>query len=358
MILLLFFQIEWQTINRPIDDFFQELVIYYWIPYTSLRPMNDGEAYYVEYETQLKVFDNKNNQVAGDFWEKKWEEDTLDISDSVKLTIPTTGDHFELKIYDLHAGNIAYITDRVLTVNYLGDIRWEIKDDTLRVGFFVFNNRNDADSLKARIDKIEVGKTMSPGTYEDIIYLGINTLPNNTYTLRITVFSKGKKIDEVPVNITIARVFYLDDAEWGRKTSQLEYIASYSEMNKLKDAEKSHRDSLWSEFWKQHDPTPHTGYNEKEIEYFKRIDYCEKQFSHGDLGWRSDRARVYVKLGPPDEIQSYPYYNPPKDPYDPVPPLYDSYIVWFYYKISRQFVFGDKYGLGQYTLLNPGGLTQ
>lgn len=357
MILVLFLQIEWQTINRPIDDNEQELVIYYWIQYSSLRLMNGGPAYYVEYETQLKVFDKKGDQVTGDFWERRREQDTLDISDSVKLHVPTMSDRFELKIYDLHAGHVATIEDRIVAIDYLGDIRWEIRNDTLRVGFFVFNKKNDADSLSARIEDVAVSRRVKSGIYEDIISLAIATLPNNTYLMHIAVFSKGKKVDEVPVKVTIARVFYLDDGEWDRKTSQLEYIASFSEINRLKDAEKSQRDSLWFEFWKKHDPTPHTGFNEKEVEYFNRVEYCEKQFSHGDLGWRSDRGRVYVKLGPPDEIQSYPYYNPPKDPYNPVPELYDSYIVWYYYKISRQFVFGDRYGLGQYILLNPGGLT-
>jgi GWxTD domain-containing protein len=126
-------------------------------------------------------------------------------------------------------------------------------------------------------------------------------------------------------------------------------------MDVLERAYVEERDSLWNRFWKQHDPTPHTELNEMEEEYFGRIAYCEENFSHGDKGWRSDRAKVYVRYGSPDEIQRKPFelYAEFPDPYGNRSHIYDSYVIWFYYRSNLQFVFADRFGLGEYILLNP-----
>jgi GWxTD domain-containing protein len=163
--------------------------------------------------------------------------------------------------------------------------------------------------------------------------------------LNISLYSEFGKIDESMVPVKITRPFYLDEETWFLKVDQLQYIASTTEKNILKNAEVSERDSLWFEFWKTLDPTPNTAYNEKEVEYYERIAYSEEHFSNGDRGWRSDRARVFVQHGPPDEIQSYPYEL------DSFP-----YEIWLYYKNNLRFVFVDRYGFGQYKLVNPGGI--
>ena len=38
--------------------------------------------------------------------------------------------------------------------------------------------------------------------------------------------------------------------------------------------------------------------------YKKRIDYCNARFSHFEKGWKSDMGRIYIRNGPPDEIDS------------------------------------------------------
>ena len=166
-----------------------------------------------------------------------------------------------------------------------------------------------------------------------------------------------KRIEYLSIPVTIARPFYLDDISWLDHVTKLEYIATPSELKSLKDTKLNDRDSLWYAFWKQHDPTPNTRYNEKEVEYFDRIEYSEQNFSHGDKGWRSDRGRIYVQYGQPDEIQRRPYelYAPPIDPMESIVVFYDSYEIWMYYKMNRRYIFADRTGLGEYELLNPGG---
>jgi len=357
MIFLLFLQIEWQTINRPYSNTAQELVFYLSIPADKLKYIAQDSLFYTAYEIQVTVYDEKNNQVTGDFWETESIKDTTDIKDSVKIIVPKKSKYFDLKIIDRNAGEIFSLTEEIFLIKYIGNIKWDLtKADILTLAFTIINPEGDIDSLLATMNDIQSGISIKAGTYDDTLIFNVISLPNGYYNLKFEMFSSTVKVDEVQMPVKIARPFYLDEVDWPIKVEQLAYIATPSEQRRLKDAEKAERDSLWKEFWKKHDPTPNTEYNEKEVEYFERIRYCEEHFSHGDQGWRSDRAKIYVKYGQPDEIQYRPYelYAPPKDPMNPITIFYDSYEIWHYYKMNRRFIFGDRYGLGQYILLNPG----
>ncbi len=353
MILFLLLQIEWQAISRPYDDLQQELIVYFSIPSDRFKYVTEDSLFFAEYESQIKVYDKKGNQLTGDYWERKIFKDTLDIDDSVKILIPKESKQFELKIVNLHGGQIFTIIGEVLKIKYLGDIKWRTSNDTLTVSFSIINSEGEVDKMTASINDVKETVPLKIGRYADTLSLYVGDLPLDEYTLLFEMFTKTIRIDEVRVPIKISKPFYRDDSTWLLKVDQLVYIATPSEMRSLREAAAEKRDSLWRTFWKQYDPTPTTEYNEKETEYFARIEYCEMKFSHGDRGWQSDRAKVYVKYGPPDEIQSMPYYNPPR--YSPQHhfTVYDAYEIWFYYRLNRQFVFGDRYGFGQYDLLNP-----
>lgn len=355
LLLLLLTQIHWQVINRPFSDDEQELVFYFTMPPNKLKTVSIDRLFYAEYEVQLKLFDRTHKQIYGDFWEKRIRRDTVDISDSVRIRVPKNSDYYELRIVDLHGGEIFRTSDKILLIKYLGNISWDIKNDTLTINYTVINPEAEVNRLVLKLEDLEQVIPAKPGKYSQTAVFDVSTLPNGNYKCYFEVYNNKQKIDKVEIPISVARLFFLDDTAWHLKVEQLMYIATPKETNELEKAKKEMRDSLWHSFWKQYDPTPNTKYNEKEVEYFERIAYCETHFSHGDNGWRSDRAKIYVKYGPPDEIESYPYYNPPKNPYNPIPTLYDAYLVWHYYRINRQFIFGDKHGLGQYILLNPGG---
>jgi GWxTD domain-containing protein len=59
-------------------------------------------------------------------------------------------------------------------------------------------------------------------------------------------------------------------------------------------------------FWKRRDPTPETPENEYQIEHYRRLAYVNRFFGAGRPGWRTDRGRLYILLGPPDVIDSDP----------------------------------------------------
>ena len=76
------------------------------------------------------------------------------------------------------------------------------------------------------------------------------------------------------------------------------------------------RDQFIEQFWLRRDPTPDTIENEYKEEHYRRIAYANEHFAAGKPGWRTDRGRIYVMFGPPDEIDSHPsggLYNRPTE---------------------------------------------
>jgi GWxTD domain-containing protein len=76
------------------------------------------------------------------------------------------------------------------------------------------------------------------------------------------------------------------------------------------------RDSFIENFWLRRDPTPDTVENEYKEEHYRRIAYANEHFAAGIPGWRTDRGRMYIMYGPPDEIEAHPsggMYNRPQE---------------------------------------------
>lgn len=66
------------------------------------------------------------------------------------------------------------------------------------------------------------------------------------------------------------------------------------------------RDQFIEQFWLRRDPDPDTPENEYKEEYYLRIQYANEKFSSGIPGWKTDRGRIYVKFGKPDQVESHP----------------------------------------------------
>lgn len=66
------------------------------------------------------------------------------------------------------------------------------------------------------------------------------------------------------------------------------------------------RDQFIEAFWQRRDPTPDTEENEFKEEHYRRIAYANEHYAAGIPGWKSDRGRMYIVFGPPDEIDAHP----------------------------------------------------
>ena len=71
------------------------------------------------------------------------------------------------------------------------------------------------------------------------------------------------------------------------------------------------REKFIEQFWLRRDPTPGTVENEFKQEHYRRIAYTNDHFTtnQGLAGWKTDRGRIYITYGPPDEIESHPSGN-------------------------------------------------
>ena len=89
-------------------------------------------------------------------------------------------------------------------------------------------------------------------------------------------------------------------------------------------------------FWQKHDPTPGTPINERLIEHIRRMRHADDNFSSmpGERGAETHKGRVYVKYGPPDDIERSVLSSDGRK----------SFEVWHYGR--HDFVFQDRNGLG------------
>jgi GWxTD domain-containing protein len=125
-------------------------------------------------------------------------------------------------------------------------------------------------------------------------------------------------------------------------------IAEGGEMGKWsKDLSLRAKRRFLIDFWKRRDATPNTPVNETRQLYYDGVAYAEKTFGEKGRasvpGWKTDRGRVYVKNGSPDEQldrvqagRSVPYQ------------------VWRYRRgRDRYYIFADRSnGIGLYQLVH------
>ncbi len=66
------------------------------------------------------------------------------------------------------------------------------------------------------------------------------------------------------------------------------------------------REQFIKEFWDRRNPIPGGTTNLYREEHYRRIGVANTRFKSGIPGWKTDRGRIYITYGPPDEIESHP----------------------------------------------------
>jgi GWxTD domain-containing protein len=164
---------------------------------------------------------------------------------------------------------------------------------------------------------------------------------------------RNKKLDLIrPTFSVLWSMEGLIKHDFKTAVSQLNYIAEPGELNALKDAKTTEeRLEAFNAFWAARDITVGTKRNEVREEFYRRITTANRRFTVLNRdGWRSDRGRILIQHGEPDQI-------------DDVPMSLSSfpYQIWHYYQIGRyrRFAFVDENNDGDYRLQYPyDGLNQ
>ena len=136
------------------------------------------------------------------------------------------------------------------------------------------------------------------------------------------------------------------------------YIITDDERSAFKKlATDEEREQFIEIFWRKRDPDPDTDENEYKETYYERIAYANEHYASGIPGWKTDRGRIYIMYGKPDEVESHPAGGQ----YDR--PVYQGggstttypFEIWFYRYLEGvgsgiEIEFVDPTGSGEYRI--------
>src|SRR5277367_1404780 len=95
------------------------------------------------------------------------------------------------------------------------------------------------------------------------------------------------------------------------------YIISPEERSAFLQLETNEeREQFIEQFWLRRSGNPDLPDNDFKEEHYRRIAYANEHFASGIPGWKTDRGRIYIIWGKPDEIESHPTggtYDRPMD---------------------------------------------
>lgn len=238
--------------------------------------------------------------------------------------------------------NLGEITGRA---NYYVELYNRAKIDSTHLVLSVLDQKGE------RIAESDTAVAVGPGRNEKILQFDHLQLPLGDYRMFVRAFPMHPwpPADTAYIGVTnrtfIVRLRGLPKSvkDLDLAIDQLRYIAKEAEFTAMKDATKQEeKQKLFLEFWKKRDPNPNTPRNERMEEYYQRVEYANRHFSHYVEGWRTDMGMVYIIFGPPNNVERHPF-DPDSKPYE----------VWVYYDLNYYFTFEDRTGFGDYRLTTP-----
>jgi GWxTD domain-containing protein len=99
-----------------------------------------------------------------------------------------------------------------------------------------------------------------------------------------------------------------DQAEYYKKwmDEDVLYIITDEEKDIFKNLNTDEeKESFIEQFWARRNPDPRSPYNTFKEEHYRRIAYANQHYTSGVPGWRTDRGRVYIMYGKPDQLETH-----------------------------------------------------
>jgi GWxTD domain-containing protein len=128
----------------------------------------------------------------------------------------------------------------------------------------------------------------------------------------------------------------------------LRWFAAPYRLKALRDTTPEGRPAAWANFVKATDSSPLTSVNEDLREYFNRLLLVTSRYKEeGTPGWLTDRGKVYLGLGEPDQVFDQGMVAMGER---------GRAQVWEYRSLNIQLVFYDQTGFGRWRLTNSSDL--
>lgn len=370
------------------------LFLFYKIAYSELQFLKRAGDYEAFYEISLILYDRKGRQVAGQIWRDTLKVDNYEetiLEESVltrqkSLFVNPGSYRVEVKLLDLNNLQSSQ-EERVVEVPSFNTPGWALSGLVLADFVSTSNGpstfKRNGYSIVPNVGGILEDEEPDLFLYFEIYGLSSGRIVEEVYQIKgrkgEILASDSLKVEVKQDPFSIVQHFSLRDLEPGKyevevksrvfphgekrlrrefwihwvdtapsvqdyltAVEQLRYIATSKEMKRLKECSPERRRELLKEFWNRRDPTPETPRNELKEEYYRRVEFSNAHFKGIEGGWKSDRGRVYIIYGRPDEVERHPFESQTR-----------SYQIWYYFEKKLEFIFVDRHGFGDYELVSP-----
>jgi len=393
------------------------LDIDYQIPYRSLEFRSTDKGFVANLEVDLSITDEEKtvyekkftNRIILTQYPATISEDLY--SDKISITLSKSGFLISVLFKDLLSGKAKkweYELETLTSQNLLSDLEFSTSVNIDTTGFmgkfhrgdslFYHNSNhifmlpeNDTVFIYSEFRNYQFGKNGKYKLKETILIkkkgITIDKIKRNLSGIRKD-FSKVEKIDISDYKTGYYKIIYkiTDDNSFSKTTDirtdffsvkknvnyaqrifpdledeykLVQYFLSTSEKSKLRSLTFKGKKNFLKYFWASHDPNPVTKKNEFMEEVRERVKYCNVHFSSFHEGWITDRGRIYIRKGPPDEIKKLKTsYDTSENPSDfGTIPSYTKYTIKEYqiwiYRLHQdlRYIFIDFQGSGNYRLI-------
>ena len=122
------------------------------------------------------------------------------------------------------------------------------------------------------------------------------------------------------------------------------------------------REQFIEQFWLRRSSNPDLPDSDFKEEHYRRIAYANERYASGVPGWKTDRGRIYIMWGKPDEVETHPAGGPYERPMSEGGGSTTTYPfeIWTYRYLEGigtnvELEFVDPSGSGEYHLtMDPG----
>lgn len=339
---------------------------------------------YFDLEIKISIFDGRGKKVVSDYWKKRYNftDETSYITDIFSCILkPDTYNlifNFKTREFEITIDTVVYL-QKIETV-CLSDIQI-VKDISSQrdkypfkrynlsfipapffsypdsFAWYYFEIYNSPQKVLLSLEIIDtLGKIWLSNLEEKEFSGKMNYITGRIplFPLRAGEYSLRIKILDTLENFLTERIkkfIYLSELYLYQKMARekyedyisfIDYFATKEEIEEFKRLEGKSRIIFLKKFWKKFDPDPETQANEFLVIFINRVKYADENFSTVNVKGRyTDRGRIYIKYGPPDEVKRNPY---PLENY--------SWESWFYRTpVKNQYIFVDLKNDGDYKLI-------
>jgi GWxTD domain-containing protein len=176
----------------------------------------------------------------------------------------------------------------------------------------------------------------------ELIELPLNDLKEGAYSIKLSVLEKGNIIQ------SRENYFFIKEEKLNRpylftdiddEVEVIKYMVNLRERKRIDNLSKDAKEGYLAKFWAVNNPDPSSENNQFFYDVKSRIDYANKFFTHFKKGWKSDRGRILIKNGMPDQTQDFDMSD-----------VIGDFKIWKYDHLNCVYLFYDINTSGTFKL--------